>query len=314
MISRPAIEPMLVGDSAAIREVRVLVGRAAPTSLPVLIQGPTGSGKELVARAVHAASGRRGRFVAVNVCAIAETMFEDALFGHVRGAFTGATSDAPGYLAEADRGTIFLDEIGSLEVGLQGKLLRAIEEGEFRPVGGRDNRKSDFRVVSATNEPLNELIQDGRFRSDLINRLNGLVIRVPPLRERLEDIPLLVDYFLTRAAGQSSEVTITSDALRMLQCYEWPGNVRELRHMIERAIALADGQVLGREEIMSAIRYGSGSLVFEAPQNSPYRQQLIEALVANGWDTAAAAAHLGVHRATVYRRMHRFGVRMPDPL
>jgi transcriptional regulator with PAS, ATPase and Fis domain len=311
MISRSTIDPILVGESTAIREVRALVERVAPTRLSVLIQGPTGSGKELVARAVHAASGRRGRFVAFNVCAIADTMFEDALFGHMRGAFTGAASDTPGYLAEADQGTVFLDEIGSLEPNLQGKLLRAIEEGEFRPVGGRENRRSDFRVVSAINEPIDELIEEGRFRYDLLERLSGIVIRVPPLRERLEDIPPLVDHFLTHAAGTSNGVEMTLGARSLLQSYEWPGNVRELKHVIERSVALAGGHALGREEIEAAIRNGSGAWRREAP-NSFARQQLLEVLAVSRWDTAAAAAHLGIHRATIYRRMHRFGIRVPD--
>ncbi|HJR63809.1 MAG TPA: sigma 54-interacting transcriptional regulator, partial [Gemmatimonadaceae bacterium] len=225
--------------------VRELVRQIAPTELSVLIEGPTGAGKELVAQAMHAASRRSGRLVAFNVCAIAETMFEDALFGHVRGAFTGATSDAAGYLVEADKGTVFLDEISGLAMGMQAKLLRVLETREFRPVGARLDRRSDFRVVAATNEPLATLLAERRIRADLAYRLGGVVIQVPSLRERPEDVPVLACRFMERArASCGIAVRLSGEALHALQQYDWPGNVRELKNVVERAAVLAEGAVV----------------------------------------------------------------------
>src|SRR3954470_19051267 len=191
----------IVGDSSAIQQLRALIATVAPTRLPVLVEGPTGSGKELVAAALHQASGRRGRLVAFNVCAIGDALFEDALFGHVRGAFTGAANDSAGFLREADAGTVFLDEISGLPWALQAKLLRAVETGEFRPVGAARDARSDFRVVAATNEHLDDLVECGRFRADLKHRIGGVVISVPTLAERVDDIPDLTRYFARRATG-----------------------------------------------------------------------------------------------------------------
>jgi len=305
------VAPILLGDSLAMRRVRAFIARVAGADLPVLIQGPTGSGKELVAQALHRASARPGRFVPFNVCAVSETMFEDVVFGHVRGAFTGAMSDSAGYLAEADRGTVLLDEIGGLAQSVQPKLLRAIETREFRPVGGRVDRYSDFRLVAATNEDLMRLVGAGRFRTDLAYRLSGIVIEVPSLVERIEDIPLLARHF---AAGMSRvlahEVTLGSDAVDVLVTEPWPGNVRQLRRVVEAAVVLAERSVVGRAEILAALGRGRGSSR-EGPAAAFRRQRLLDILGQVGWDTAAAARVLGVHRVTVYRRLQRLGVIRP---
>jgi len=284
-----------------------LIGKVGPTDLPVLIQGPTGSGKELVAHALHAASGRGGRLVAFNVCAIPETLLEAAVFGHTRGGFTGASQDLPGYLAEADRGTAFFDEISGLPLALQPKLLRALETCDFRPVGARGDRHSDFRLVSATNDQLDGLVARGQFRADLAYRLRAVVMTVPALNERLQDVPLLADYFLRRALKTDrTEQAVQAAALDVLLDFDWPGNVRELRHVIETALALSGGQTLGVEEVREALSYGSKTELHESGGDP--RGQLIATLDRVEWDTAAAARELRVHRATVYRWMRRLRI------
>ena len=231
------IAELLVGDSEVMIELRRLILQFAPTRIPMLLVGPTGAGKELVASALHLASGRRGAFVAFNVCALPDSMFEDALFGHVRGAFTGASNDSPGYLREADRGTVLLDEIGGLAVSAQMKLLRAIETGVFRPVGAARDQRSDFRLISATNEDLSERSSAGGFRMDLLHRLGGFVLRVPPLSTRPSDIPLLMRHFARSNRGGPLE--FHTDAMDSLKAYWWPGNVRELKRAAERLAVLA---------------------------------------------------------------------------
>lgn len=302
----------IIGDSAAIRELRAAISRVAPLRLPVLIQGPTGSGKELVANALHALSGRRGRFVPLNVCALPESMFEAALFGHVRGAFTGALADSPGYLTEADRGTLFLDEISGLPLPLQAKLLRAVETGEFRPVGARADRSSDLRVLAASNERIEGLVAGGSFRADLAHRLSGVVLTVPALRERAEDIPTLVRHFASED-GQGN-IAFTAGAVRLLQTQDWPGNVRELRHVIERAIAFSGGTTIQRGDMLAVIGHRSAA-GFDATRGnylSTERERLLDVLEAFAWDTASAAAQLDVHRATLYRWMQRLDIARPS--
>jgi DNA-binding NtrC family response regulator len=301
---RVASETLIVGDSLPIRRLRSLIARVGPTSAPILIQGPTGSGKELVAQALHARSLRGGRFVAFNVCAIAETMFEDALFGHTRGAFTGATSDAMGYLAEADRGTAFFDEIGGLPLAAQAKLLRVIETGEFRPVGASRNRRSDFRVVAATNEDIARLVALGKFRADLAARLNGFIFHVPPLAARTEDVPLLARFFLD-ALGVGEE-RLTGDAMDALADHDWPGNVRELKHVLSRACILAEGGLINRRSVELALEQQAPPTY--ATLRGKRQRKLLEVLDQTGWDVGAAAQLLGTHRATIYRRLKQLGI------
>lgn len=302
-----ALMRTLVGRSPIMERLRRTIAQVAGTDLPTLIQGPTGSGKELVAEGLHRLSGRSGPFVTFNVCAISDSMFEDALFGHEEGAYTGASRTMRGYLEEAHGGTLFLDEIGSLSPENQPKLLRAVETGRFRPLGATADRASDFRVVSASNEDLGLLIAEGRFRADLFHRLGGILIHVPPLSDRAEDIPELVRYFLNGNGSRSTPVSVSSRALRLLQEHHWPGNVRELRHVVQRAALLATNGTLGAEEFGTALAPGH--------QPSPpclhggRRQELLALLDACNWNTAEVAAGLGIHRATVYRRMQRLGIR-----
>lgn len=300
-----SIDDILIGKSAHMRELKARIVRFAPTRLPVLIRGATGSGKELVARAVHVASDRRGAFVAFNVCALSDTMFEDALFGHVRGAFTGAMADRAGYLAEANGGSIFLDEIGGTTTTSQAKLLRAIETGAFRAVGAAVDRVSDFRVITATNEPLDLMGRDGRFRSDLLHRIAGVLLEVPALARRMEDLNLLIEHFL---AGLAHRPAITSSAIRRLAGHSWPGNVRELKHALERAAILADCHTIDTEHVEQALHVNDFFYDSAAYDDSTERRELLDLLLDVRWDTALAAERLGVHRATIYRRIKQFAL------
>ena len=309
MPSRSALTlAALLGDTDAMRSVRELTAAVAPTTLPVLILGPTGVGKELVARAVHALSGRPGALVCFNAAAVSDSMFEATMFGHVRGAFTGAVSDHPGYLAEADRGSLFLDEVASMGTAVQSKLLRAIETGEYRAVGGRANARSQFRVVSAANEDMAQLARERRFREDLLHRLAGVVIELPPLAERRDDIPLLARHFLTMDGN--GHVALDDDAAELLRDRHWPGNVRELRHVMSLVAALCGSRVT-----VAALRRALGlrlqpdlALVTDAPE----RRELTDALERNRWDTERAADELGIHRTTLYRRMKRYRLTVPE--
>ena len=298
----------LIGESPAMQRLRALVAAAAPTRLSILIEGPTGSGKELVAAALHEGSGRKGAFVAFNVAAIGESMFEDALFGHVRGAFTGASGESAGLLREADGGTAFFDEISGLPVALQVKLLRAIDTGQFRPLGARADCRSDFRVVAATNEATRALVEAALFRADLLHRICAVEIHVPDLAEHIEDVPLLVRHFLDCAGF--GRLAVTDGALRLLQEREWPGNVRELRNAVEWAATLAKG-TLDEAAVRRALsgREGAANSRSVSVQES---LALRELLGRHEWDTGCAAQELGIHRSTLYRRMRRWSVVPPS--
>jgi DNA-binding NtrC family response regulator len=297
-----SIDELLIGASEAMRRLRATILRVAPTSVPVLIEGPTGSGKELVAMALHAHSGRRGQFVAFNVCAIADTMFEDALFGHARGAYTGAFSDAPGLLRQAHEGTAFFDEVSGLPLASQVKLLRAIETGEFRPVGASRDVRSDFRVVAATNQRLDVLCERGLFRDDLLHRFGKLILRVPALRDRREDVPMLAHHFLERFSGDRAHY-LAEDALGAVASYDWPGNVRELRAVIETVVALAARDRIDAIDIARVLSNDAPRRV--TPLFDSELRRTLEALHALHGDAELAAAQLGVHRSTIYRRLQR---------
>ena len=235
----------LVGRSRVMRELFQLLETVAATSSTVLITGETGTGKELAARAIHHNSPRRAnRFVALNCSAIPETLLEAELFGHVRGAFTGAVGARQGRLEQAHKGTLFLDEVGTMSPALQAKLLRVLQEREFERVGDSHTVKIDVRVIAATHSDLVKMVADGAFREDLYYRLNVIPVKLPPLRDRREDIPLLVQHFLQKLAAESgrSAVTISQDALRRLMAYHWPGNIRQLENAIERALAFSQGR------------------------------------------------------------------------
>jgi len=258
----------LVGQSDAIREVLVRVEQMAPVSSTVLIQGESGTGKELAARAIHHLSPRRGRpFLAVNVGALPETLLESELFGHEKGAFTGAAERRIGRFELADTGTLFLDEIGDIPPATQVKLLRVLEEREVTRVGGTTPIKVNVRVVAATNQPLRELVEEGRFRSDLYYRLNVLSIYLPPLRERREDIPLLVRRFVRQFSAQHDRPFhgISADAMQIMADYAWPGNVRQLKNLIESMVVLAPGREITASDIPAEVRETSSLLPVRIP-------------------------------------------------
>lgn len=308
-VPESCIADVLLGDSLALRQLRAMIVKVAPSDIPVLVCGPTGSGKEIVARSLHLASRRAGQFVAFNVCAISDTMFEDALFGHVRGAFTGASQTTKGYLAEARGGTLLLDEIGGLGLSSQAKLLRALETRCYRPVGGNTDLHSDFRLIAATNADLGQLVQAASFRDDLRYRLGAVVLQIPPLADRPEDIPVLVSHFLA-AASPGQDRTLDRDAEQELLRYDWPGNVRELRHVIEAALVLAPAARIRAPDITNVLRTvrGDHRAAFRA---GFFDRRMLAVLQEVGWRVTDAARELGVDRRTIYRRLQRLGVREP---
>ena len=299
----------LIGNSAPMRRLRALIAKVAPTRLPVLIEGATGTGKELIAALLHHESARTGSFVAFNVCSIGDSMFEDALFGHARGAYTGAIHESLGFLREANGGTAFFDEISGLSLPLQAKLLRAVETGVFRPIGAGRDVHSDFRVIAATNERLSDLTDCGRFRADLRHRLSAVVITVPTLAERVDDIPDLARHFVRLAAG--NDLPIEPSALELLMDTSWAGNVRELKHVIDVATAFARG-VLDTRALDAALAQRTTGIRHIGVIHDPgERRELVAALQGAAWDVDRAAVDLGIHRATMYRRMKRHGVEAP---
>lgn len=303
------VEQLLIGSSLIMQQLRALILRVSASRLPMLIEGSTGVGKELVATALHLSSNRTGPFVAFNVCAIAESVFEDALFGHVRGAFTGALRDASGYMAEANGGTLFLDEINGLPLIAQAKLLRAVETGVFRPVGAQRDRVSDFRLIAATNSNLSVAVSAGMFRRDLLYRISGLTIRVPALSERSEDIPELVQHFLMNAPTDA-RLHLRPEAINRLQQHSWPGNVRELKHVIERLTVVCESRVATASDVSAAMgRYDSDGDWSVARTRE--RLCMLDILQLNHWDTARVAKQIGVNRTTIYRRMVRLGITPP---
>jgi DNA-binding NtrC family response regulator len=309
---RTGTDQLLIGESPAIQELRAEIPRVARGKQSVLIQGATGTGKELVARALHTASRRPGRFVDVNVAAISETLFESELFGHVRGAFSGATNDRAGLFRSAEHGTLFLDEIGELSFCMQAKLLRVLEQREVWPVGADTGRSVDLRVITATNANLSILVERQRFRPDLLYRLRGTVLSVPLLSERVGDIPMLADHFLRVIAAEYNEpvLGLASCALDVLCAHSWPGNARELRQVLEHAALRADEPVLRDVHVTCALQHdaiASPPSVTEEATNTA-RHRLLDALAAHRGDAQAAARSLGVSRATLYRHMRKFGI------
>jgi DNA-binding NtrC family response regulator len=252
----------IVGETDAMQEVLERITQMAPVNSNVLVTGESGTGKELVARGLHALSSRRHRpFIAANVAALSDTLLESELFGHEKGAFTGAIAQRKGFFELADRGTLFLDEIGEMPAATQTKLLRVLEQKEFMRVGGEVPIRVDVRVVAATNQPLRQLVETGEFRRDLYYRLNVLHIELPPLRDRRQDIPLLVDEFVRGTSGEHDlpAVQITPDALKLLVEYDWPGNIRELRNLVESVVVMMPGRTIGPADIPPQIRRGTRS-------------------------------------------------------
>jgi two-component system response regulator HydG len=310
--------PGLIGSSAAMQAVAQAVVSAAPTEATVLITGESGTGKELVARALHAGSRRaQGPFVPVSCAAVPSEMLEAELFGHVRGAFTGANEARVGLLRQAEGGTLFLDEIGDMPLELQPKLLRALQERALRPVGSTQEFAFDVRLVAATNRDLTRAIQEGKFREDLYFRLNVLRIHLPALRERAGDVQELATHFLRRASnGSGVEYRLTPEAERRLLKYPWPGNVRELQNCIEAAVALASGGFVGVDELPTSVRASRSPHWGPAEQNQSLeaveRRHILLVLDAVSWNKAEAARTLGIDRATLYRKLRRYGIDSPS--
>jgi len=313
----------MIGRSAVMQEVFDLIRRLAPHVRTALVYGETGTGKELVARALHNCGPRKAkRFVAVNCSAVVETLFESELFGHVRGAFTGATDHKAGLFETADGGTLFLDEIGELPVALQAKLLRVLESGEVQRVGSLQPVQTDVRVVCATNRDLGEAAAAGRFRSDLLYRLNVVQLALPALRDRREDIPYLAAAFI-KEFGQRFGKTISGLALpaaRWLGDASWPGNIRQLRNVLERACILADGPILTEQAIGVSLRqspaHGLRTATDDGDEShqalaSLERQHIMKVVAETGGNKARAARQLGLSRRALYRRLERYGLAQP---
>jgi two-component system response regulator HydG len=304
----------IVGRSACLRELLDRVVRVAPTDATILLSGESGTGKELIARALHAASRRSDKpFVPVNCAAITETLLESELFGHARGAFTGATRARRGLFEEASGGTLFIDEIGETAPGCQAKLLRAIQEGEIRRVGESLPVNVDVRVIAASNQNLVVAVAEKRFREDLFYRLNVVPLRVPPLRERREDVPPLAQHFLEQYAKRTGErKTLTPTALQKLVEYPWPGNVRELENMIEQAAALAPHATLSdadiRFEVADLGLGGRTAQTLAEAVETAERRAIENALARSGGDLARVAKELAVSSTTLWRKMKRIGL------
>jgi two-component system response regulator HupR/HoxA len=305
----------IIGESPSMREVLALVEKVAAHPTTVLVQGETGTGKELVARAIHDASPRRDRlFVAVNCASLSEGILESELFGHKRGSFTGAIADKKGLFEVADGGTLFLDEISETTPGLQAKLLRVLQEGEIRPVGDTRDRKVDVRVVAATNRKLEDEVKAGRFREDLLYRLRVFPIRLPPLRDRLEDLPALATHLVARIATQVRKPVgdPTAEAITALQRYAFPGNVRELENELERAILLAEPGAPITEDLLSdhVLANGTGSApsVLQTRTDGFEREQILAALERGGGVKTRAAEELGITYRGLLKKMRRLGM------
>jgi len=306
----------LVGESEAMRELRRLIGLVAPSEATVLIRGPSGSGKELVARELHALSPRAPHpFVAVNCAAIPHTLLESELFGHEKGAFTGADTRKPGRFELAESGTIFLDEIGEMSADLQAKRLRVLEERQITRLGGTQSIQVDLRVVAATNRDLEIAIREGRFRDDLYYRLAVFPIQVPPLAARRDDVPILAEFFLRELRYPHAHIPV--EALDRLRSYEWPGNVRELRNVVERATILAQGQPLEATHLFlprsEATTPPTLHETMELPDQGLDLERLEASLIRSALaktqnNKAAAARLLGMTRRTLYSRMEKHGI------
>ncbi|HSQ59724.1 MAG TPA: sigma-54 dependent transcriptional regulator [Acidobacteriota bacterium] len=326
----PAAAPgvrAILGSHPAMVELYKLVFRVAGTRSPVLIEGESGTGKELLARTIHEQSPRRGRpFVAVNCTSLSETLLESELFGHVRGAFTGAVERRPGLFLEANRGTIFLDEVGDMSLAMQSKLLRVLQEQEVKPVGGTETVPVDVRIVAATHRDLGALVASGRFRDDLYYRLRVVALRVPPLRERPQDIPILAQHFLRRFASLAERRvdSFSAEAMAALTAYRWPGNVRELENVVDRAVALSPGTIVQASDLPEEITHGAsapargaagGGRVGAAPGTGTVgsasldevvRRHVLGVLKSVGGNKSEAARLLGVPRRTLYRMLERY--------
>jgi two-component system response regulator HydG len=308
----------IVGRSQAMKDVVSILERIAPSNVPILIEGESGTGKDLLARAAHAMSSRAaGPYVALNMSAIPENLAESELFGHEKGSFTGADQAREGFFAEAQGGTLFLDEVGLLPPALQPKLLRVLQDGEYIPVGSRKARKADVRVVAATNEDLQKIVKAGKFREDLWFRLRVVPVRLPPLRERREDIPLLVEHFVNKHALRLARPPLRPDApaLKALIDHPWPGNIRELEHAIERGLLLARGEAITLADLPPELAQAAPDPAADGPEGryrrarDAWERRFLEDLLREASGSVGKAAELaGIHRSTLYEKLARYGL------
>jgi DNA-binding NtrC family response regulator len=318
-----ALDAEIISASPEMEAVKKMILKVARSSSPVLIRGESGTGKELIARSIHNQSPRvTEMFQAVNCAAINENLLESELFGHEKGSFTGAHAEKKGLFEVADRGTLFLDEIGELDIGMQAKLLRALQEREIRRVGGTRTIKIDVRVVAATNRDLRAMVADGRFRDDLYYRINVLSVDVPPLRERRDDIPVLINYFLKKHTRNTSRLVrgLTPETRRLLMDYSWPGNVRQLESAIERAILLCEGDLITVEDLPLEVRQevhppteGAFKLPPEGISFEDVERSLImQAMEQTDYNITKSAKLLGLTFRTLQYRLEKFGIKRPD--
>ena len=318
-----ALDVEIISASAEMEAVKKMILKVARSNSTVLIRGESGTGKELIARAIHNQSPRATEmFQAVNCAAINENLLESELFGHEKGSFTGAHADKKGLFEVADRGTLFLDEIAELDIGMQAKLLRALQEREIRRVGGIRPIKIDVRVVAATNRDLRAMVADGRFRDDLYYRINVLSIDVPPLRERHDDIPVLIDYFLKKHTRNTSRLVrgLTPDTRRLLMDYTWPGNVRQLESAIERAILLAESDLITVEDLPLEVRQEARPAAEGAFKLPPEginfedveRDLIMQAMEQTDYNITKSAKLLGLTFRTLQYRLEKFGIKKPE--
>ena len=302
----------MIGTSPAMQRVFETIEKVAKTDASVLILGENGTGKELVARALHRQSPRADQvFIGVDMGSIPETLFESELFGHMKGAFTDAKSDKPGRFEVASGGTLFFDEIGNLPLAMQAKLLRVLEERHVTRLGSHQSRPVDIRLICATNMPVSDMVAKKEFRQDFLYRINTVEIHLPALRERAEDIPLLIDYFLETYARRykRTNMRVSAGAMTKLQTYHWPGNIRELRHALERAVIMADSTVLQPADFLFSAESQQEGLVFETFNLDEIEKMIIRKVLANHQGNISHAANdLGLTRTSLYRRMEKHGL------
>ncbi|KPJ48190.1 hypothetical protein AMJ40_07940 [candidate division TA06 bacterium DG_26] len=302
-------ERQLIGKSKIFTDVLKMVDKIAKTDSTVLVLGESGTGKELIAREVHAKSPRRGEFVSINCGALPETLLESELFGHKKGSFTDAYRDKEGLFKVANGGSLFLDEISETSPGIQVKLLRVLQEKEIVPIGATKPITVDVRLIASTNQDLRELVKKGQFREDLYFRINVIPVRVPPLRERKSDVKILVDHFLKLYCRRFDLQLkrVSDEALKILTDYEWPGNIRELENVIERAVVLHEGSVIGPEEL--PIFPERGVIAPKKSIKAAEIRRIAEVLEETNWNKSKAAKILGIHLSTLYRKMETYGIR-----